>query len=244
MSDVRDEISTLLDERPDLEAPLQRLLEIDADQETWTFGDVPVDSGAFGELVARDIVEGVNDEYRLNDPAAVRAVLDGEWDGDHDSESAASSRPDVIPAIRNADWVLIGGLVGALGFVVLMRTVFSWAAVYREGHIVLMGNDPYFYRYWLDRLVHLDPHLGALPAGLETHDVLMIAVAWGAATLLGGTERAVATVLAWYPVVAAVVVGLFIYGIAVDRGGAVRDPLSAPSCGRSIGHEKRQNYQE
>ena len=59
--DVRE----LLAERPDLEPAVKAVLAADA---PWTFHDVDVDSGAFGELVASGVVERTDDGYRVADP--------------------------------------------------------------------------------------------------------------------------------------------------------------------------------
>ncbi|QSG08040.1 UDP-glucose 6-dehydrogenase [Halapricum desulfuricans] len=54
---MRAATESLLEDRPDLETALEELLTVDAERDTWTFDDVPVDSGTFGELVSREIVE-------------------------------------------------------------------------------------------------------------------------------------------------------------------------------------------
>ncbi|QSG12831.1 Dolichol phosphate-mannose mannosyltransferase [Halapricum desulfuricans] len=69
MTDVRAATESLLEDRPDLETALEELLAVDAEHDTWTFEDVPFDSGTFGELVSRDIVEKTDGEYRLRDRA-------------------------------------------------------------------------------------------------------------------------------------------------------------------------------
>ena len=216
MSDVRDTTKKLLTKQPDLESALQRTLEIDEEHDTWTFQDVPLDTGTFGKLVSQGVVKKIDGEYRIRDQDAVRAALTGEEAATSNGSGQPSfTVPSISRVLADANWVLVGSIFLLLVFVVLMRTVFSWTAVFREDHIVLLGNDPYFYRYWLEQLVHADPPLQSMPAPLLDHQILMIAVIWGFATLLGGGEHAVALALTWYPVIAALFVGGLIYGIAV-----------------------------
>jgi dolichyl-diphosphooligosaccharide--protein glycosyltransferase len=68
-------VAEFLSERPDLESPLEDVLEVDEQTDSWTFDDVPVDSGRFGELVSPGIVEREGEDYRVADPDAVRAAL-------------------------------------------------------------------------------------------------------------------------------------------------------------------------
>ena len=115
----------------------------------------------------------------------------------------------------------IGCLLGALSLVVVLRTVFVFGAVFRDGQVVIAGNDPYLYVYWVEFLFEngfsaFDPgSLAQFPGALATHDVLVVLSAWLPAAVLGGTPAVARAVLAWYPVVAAVVVGLFVYLIAL-----------------------------
>jgi len=214
MSTVRDATDALLADRPSLEADLRELLEHDEELETWSFEEIPADSGAFGELVSRGIVEAVDGEYRLTDPQAVRRALEGaDRSPDSDHSEPFYHR---IPAIGSVDIDPVAGwgLLGCLVLVGVMRTAFSWSSVFRENHVVLLGNDPYFYRYWVAELLRTNASLGTLPPGVRSNDVLMIATTTGVTSLLGG-EQALGYVLAWYPVVAAVVVGGLVYLIGV-----------------------------
>jgi dolichyl-diphosphooligosaccharide--protein glycosyltransferase len=221
MTDVRAATADLLEERPDLEDDLRALLAVD-DGDPWTFDEIPLDSGSFGEIVAADIVKKSDGQYRLRDPDAVRAVLDGTELGHADVEDAA--RRDVPISLDSSgirrhladvDRVLVGTLVASLALVIVLRTAFSWNAVFRGDHLVLLGNDPYFYRFWLEELVRTDPSLGSMPARLQDHDVLMVATLWAVSTLAGGGTTAVGQVLTWYPVAAAVLVGGLVYKTTV-----------------------------
>ncbi|WP_089649610.1 LamG domain-containing protein [Halobacterium hubeiense] len=212
MSDVRDATDKILADRPSIEDDLRELLDIDANAETWTFDDVPVDSGAFGELVSKGIVEADGDEYRLADRAAIQAALEGETPIE---EETTDTGPSVEDRLRRIDPGLAASLTAVLGLVVVMRTVFSWTAVFRGNDVVLSGNDVYFYRYWLEELLRTGTSVTSLPPALQDHDVAMIAATHTMASLLGGGQDAVSLVLAWYPVVAAVVVGVLVYVIAM-----------------------------
>ena len=77
MSDT-PEVGRLLEERPDLEPAIEAALAADEAHGTWTFDDLDTDSGSFGELVSQGVVEKADGEYRVADPAATRAALDGE----------------------------------------------------------------------------------------------------------------------------------------------------------------------
>ncbi|TQQ83377.1 hypothetical protein EGH24_00845 [Halonotius terrestris] len=229
MTDVASATAELLADRPELEDALRSILAID-DDGPWTFDDVPLDSGAFGEIVSTGIVESVGDDtYRLRDPTAVRAVLDGAStdSGTDEPQSQSFDLGAVRHRLRTPDPVVTGVLAGLLLFVVVMRTAFSWSAVFRSEHVVLLGNDPYFYRFWLDELTRRPATLGSLPAGMRSHDVFMIASLWVGTLLLGGTQQAVSTVLTWYPVLAAVTVGGLLYWIATVSFGDRRVGFAA-----------------
>jgi dolichyl-diphosphooligosaccharide--protein glycosyltransferase len=207
MTDVREATATLLADRPELNEDLSVILDIDNSQETWAFEDIPLDSGTFGELVSREIVIKVDGEYQLADAEAVRSALNGT----QDTGSASDSLDFDIQALRSRvlsfSPSVVVGLLTVLSLVVAMRTVFSWGAVFRGEYIVLLGNDPYFYRHLLEDLVATNPSLSELP----NSETLTIAVLYTAAGLLGGSTDAAGTVLAWYPVIAAVIAGIFIY---------------------------------
>lgn len=213
MSDIRDVTDELLDERPALEDDLRTILAVDNRTESWSFDDVPVDSGMFGELVSRGIVESIGDDYRVADPAAVRAALEDEQQPP-DIESG-TDKMDLSVQLPRVDPVLAGSLVGLLALVVVLRTAAFWPSVFRGSDIVLLGNDPYFYRYWLEELFRTGGSVTSPPPALQDHDIAMIAVMHGLATLLGGGREAVSLVLTWYPVVSSIIVGLLVYAIAM-----------------------------
>jgi dolichyl-diphosphooligosaccharide--protein glycosyltransferase len=229
MTDVRAAADDLLRERPELEDDLETLLEIDADGQ-WTFDDIPLDSGTFGEVAATDIVESVDDAYRIQDRAAVQAAIeaDPEERNQTDDQASVSSIRDgersestidlsvlqqVGPTVQT--YITMAGtgriiLAGLLLFVFVMRAAVAWDAVFRDGHIALLGNDPYYYRFWVEELFRSPEPLTEIASFGEP---LMLATLWAASLLLGGTAKAAGLALAWYPVVAALIVGGLLYWI-------------------------------
>ncbi len=252
MSDGR-RAEEVLAERPDLADPLSAVLAVDEDREAWTFEDVPVGSGSFGELVSRGLVERTDDDrYRLADPHAVRTALDAAGNGDHaGNRGDGSGGADGVggaadpvgglrgplsstlgSATRDVDRTTASLVAGALLAVVLART-YVVPSVYRNDDVVLSGNDPYYYRYWVERLLAqagspLDPGaLAALPDAVRTGEPLFVATLWWVTELVGGTPRVAGHVLAWYPVVSAVVVAGTAYALAVRATGDRRVGLAA-----------------
>lgn len=215
MTDVRAATAEFLEEYPDLEDRLRTLLDID-ENGTWGFDDVPFDSGQFGEIVSRGIVEAHDGEYHIANRDAVRAALEKEHA--EDTESSIALPELELPEV---DRTAALSVAGALVFVALVRVVFMYGAVFRNGDIVLAGNDPYFYRYWGEELLRRSlsafdlQALSNLPGRLPNHDVLMIVAVWWTAAALGGTKAAVGQILAWYPVLAGVLSAICVYLVAV-----------------------------
>lgn len=187
MTDVRAAIESLLEDKPAVADRLEALLAVDADYETWTFEDVPVDSGTFGELVSREIVEKTDGEYRLRDPTAVEAALDPDAvaDDETDSESLLAAPGDWTFSLPDVDRVAALGLAGALALVVFFR-VLPYSSVFQHGDVVLSGNDPYAYRYLVHQLLAessgaLDlAMLSELPGGIAHGEPLLVATLWWA----------------------------------------------------------------
>lgn len=215
----RQDLADLFAERPDLAEGIEAVLAVDDDAEAWTFDDVPVDTGVFGEIVARDVVEEVEDgRYRLTDPEAVREALAGETGGEREGGTGGVSLavPDFEGVDLRARGVRVAAVLGFLAVFVLPRTETA-STVFREGAVVLTSNDPYFYRYWVDRaLAHgrsplaLDT-LWSPPVAEGTNEPLYVATMWWVSALFGGSPSAAGTVLAVYPVVAALCVGALTY---------------------------------
>ncbi|UWG49743.1 Dolichol phosphate-mannose mannosyltransferase [Halalkaliarchaeum sp. AArc-CO] len=231
----------LLDERPELEDAVRAVVETEETTDgPWSFHDVDVDSGAFGELVSRGVVEKVDGDYRVSDVDAVGAVLAGD-----SAETTADERPsppgmlpDGTPDWRrlvDRPWTQPRALVGLLGvlFVVAAMRLTQYGSVFREGRVVSPGNDPYFYRYWIEQLLELsaDPtNLGILaemPGGATGRRPLSHAVNWWFTALLGGDQAAVDAVAAWLPVAAMVGLGIVVYAIALVVTRDVRVGLAS-----------------
>lgn len=226
MPDIDAAVATLLEEKPHLENDLQEILTIDAAHETWSFEDVPVDSGVFGELVSRDIVTKQNGAYTLADAGAVRrgldsetASLDREVDGADGKRSISLSLPEV-----SLQWA------GALAVVVLIAALFRSyhvLSVFRGEHIVLLGNDPYFYRHWIRQLALSDAGVMAVPSGIQEGEPLLIGTIWTVTAVLGGSAPTGYTVLALYPLVCGLLTIPLVYGITRRVTGERRIALAA-----------------
>ncbi|WP_420191981.1 LamG-like jellyroll fold domain-containing protein [Haloplanus salinarum] len=218
MADLRSATADLLERHPRLEEDLQALLEIDNDG-PWEFGDIPLDSGDFGEVVSAGIVEEADGQYRIADRSAVKMALDSEPSHETTKDTSEALLADLsLPSVHRR---AVLALVGALVVVFVVRVIFMYGSVFRNGDIVLAGNDPYLYRYWGEQLVA--SNLGVFEIGsldrvserIPTHDTLYIVAVWWASALFGGNGTAVGTVLAWGPVLAGVVTALLVYLLSV-----------------------------
>ncbi|AZQ14240.1 hypothetical protein [Halorubrum sp. PV6] len=236
-----------LDEHPQAEKPLEALVERDARGEPWTFDQIDLDSGRFGELVSRDLATSVDGGYRLEHPDAIRAAIEMESDTLDDAHLStseqATTRPDPGPAHdTNSDaisnvtthtsvdpWTTLG-LIGTLLTVAVARLVAA-PAVFRNGFIVSPSNDTYFFRYWQERLAAradglFDLGLFADMGGAASTRPLAHATNWWITVLLGGVDAAPA-VAAWLPIVASVCLGYLVYRTARLLTDDVRVALAA-----------------
>lgn len=227
------DVRGFLEEYPEASDDLRTLVEVDGQQDGWTFDDIPLDSGRFGELVSRGIVEKRADTYFLADRSTVESVLDGGSD-DADTDSRRHSLDATTPTRPSLslsfDRVTVLCLLLVLTLTVVLR-LSSFGAVFRDGVIVLPGNDPYYYLYWAEELarqagvgefsIFTEP-LGAV----WNREPLLVATLWFLTTLAGGVGAA-ASVLAWYPVVAAVVTVMLCYRIGIRLFDDTRMGLAA-----------------
>jgi len=229
---VGEATRSFLDDHPDVADDIEELVELDGETDGWTFDDIPLDSGRFGELVSRGIVEKTADgNYRLADREAVRACLDGNPTaaaGSADVTDAGSSSPLSVPTgvasvslptldVENAR--IVGALAAALALVAAVRGLF-YTSVLRDGHVVSPGNDPYFYRFWQAQLLArsrgpTDPGMFSTVGELTNTRPLTHFLNWWFADLFGGTPEAAATVAAWLPVAGAVAGAFVVYALAV-----------------------------
>jgi dolichyl-diphosphooligosaccharide--protein glycosyltransferase len=212
MADGR-RVEDLLADRPDLQSPLAAILDVDAESDTWTFEDIPVDSGAFGELVARDIVEKEGNEYRLADPDAVRRALEDGSPAERAPATDDGTTVSVDVSLPAVNARAVGMLAGALALVVLMRS-YVVRSIFRDGAVVLSGNDPYFYRYWVEQSLASSDALTTVPSGIEHGEPLLVATLAWLSALAGGIDSAGA-VLAVYPVVSAVLTAVLLYWLTL-----------------------------
>jgi len=224
-------VSEVLDKRPELEDSLRAVLDVDDANEAWTFDDLPIDSGAFGELVSRGLVERTDDgnAYRLADPDAVRSALRGDAPATADPSDVGTGG-DVLDVSLDADALItrfaaidgraVGAVIAGILAVVLVR-VHAYSSVFRDDGVVLSANDPYYYRYWVEQALAesggaLDvSSLSTVSDAIQVGEPLLVATLWFFSSLLGGTPESAGLVLAWYPVFAAAVTGLLVYLLAM-----------------------------
>jgi dolichyl-diphosphooligosaccharide--protein glycosyltransferase len=207
----------VLDDRPELRDATAAVLAVDDEQDGWTFDDIPLDSGQFGELVSAGIVEKDGDEYRVADPDAVRAALSGDSEVGSDSGHGTALRDTLR---FDFDARATGLLVAVLTVVFVART-YVIGSIYRGDDIVLSSNDPYYYRYHVEQVAANAGNLAdvgalsVLPGGVTNGEPLMVATLWWVASLFGGSKEVIGHVLAWYPVVSALVTGVLLYLLAL-----------------------------
>ena len=228
---------------PEAEDALAALVERDAQGAPWTFADIALDSGQFGELVARDLAREVDGGYRLANPDAIRAAIEGgpspanSADASTEEDATTSTPSDAatavlsrLPTPADGDALTLLGLVGTLLAVAGARLVAA-PAVFQQGFVVSPANDTYFFRYWQERLAAradglLDLGLFADMGGAAGTRPLAHATNWWVTVLLGGVDAAPA-VAAWLPVVASVCLGYLVYRTARLLTGDVRVALVA-----------------
>jgi asparagine N-glycosylation enzyme membrane subunit Stt3 len=214
------EVRELLDDRPDLESALEDVRAVDRKNETWGFDDIPVDSGAFGELVGSDIIESVDDEYRIAEPEVVDRLLSGETVVEDESEEFTVSVPEI-------DRVATGGLFTAVLLAIVLRSL-HYGSVFRE-HVVFLANDPYSYAYYVNRAIESGWSVTDIPGPLQTGEPLTFVIMAVSAETIGAVVG-VDVVLAWLPViVGAVTVGLT-YLLALTITDDRRIALAAAFC--------------
>jgi dolichyl-diphosphooligosaccharide--protein glycosyltransferase len=221
-----------LDDRPDLTEELTEVVEKDAEG-PWTFDDVPLDSGTFGEIVGTEFVTETDDGYRLADREATDAALRRPDDSPGDTAGSVDLT-DVLPAFDARRALL---LAAGLLFVLSVRVGLPYSSVVRDTGIVLSGNDPYMYHHIVEYLLAdgpaaFDPgglsrlDIDFLASEVRTHDTLFIVTLWWVAAVLGG-ESAVGLVVAWYPVVVALSTAVIAYYATVELTDDVRCGLAA-----------------
>jgi dolichyl-diphosphooligosaccharide--protein glycosyltransferase len=216
---VEEATRSLVDDQPEIEQPLREVVELDSDSDGWTFDDIPLDSGQFGELVSRDIAtETDGDAYQLADPDAVRRAIGDTPQPETTTEETDRdfALPVGLPAVDPR--VLATVVVGLLAMVVTRSMYYT--AVFREGYRVSPANDPYFYRWWQAELLERSNGVTDLSMLAQVGDLtgtrpLTHALNWWFAELLGGTPGAADTVAVWAPIFLTVALGIVLYGLVV-----------------------------
>ena len=211
-----DAISSFLADHTDGERALAAVLAVDSETTTWTFDDIAIDSGTFGELVSRGIVEKVDGEYQIADPKNVQAVLDG----DLVDEETSTDEPAQNLSLPSVDRQAMAGLfIGLLAVAGARMTAFG--SIFQRGYAISPGNDPYYFRYWMGELLADSSGvtdynvLVDAPAGVSGVRPFAHATNWFVATVLGGGQVAAETVAIWLPVLGSVALGVVIYKLAV-----------------------------
>jgi dolichyl-diphosphooligosaccharide--protein glycosyltransferase len=206
-----------LKEHPDCESEIRTILEIDDSYRTWAFDDVPLDSGTFGELVAREIIDRSSGEYRVADREAVQAALDGEDPPGESDDSKTSMNVNL-----DVHYSTLGGVVGVL-IVMFVARITQFSAIFQDGSVVSPANDPYLYRYWQEQL--LAESSGLFSFGVLVNPIweqntwnqkpLTHATNWWVTELLGGDQSAAAFVAAWFPIVLSLLMAIVLYYIVL-----------------------------
>jgi len=225
MTDVREETAALLDDRPELADDLRTLVDTDRERDAWTFEDTPLDSGTFGELVSRGIATDTNDGYRLADRHAVRVAL-GDADPEDSAGTSALDRLRERTAMPTVSRRLAAALLGSLLVVAVLRA-FVYPRVFRGEHVVLLANDPYYYRYLVRSMLESGAGVLDVPGSIETGEPLLVALLITATRALGGTTQTADLVLAWYPVAAGLGSAVLCYALAVTLSRDRRVGLAA-----------------
>jgi len=188
-----------------LEEPLRILLEHGAEG-PWRFDDVEIDSGEFGEIASRDLVESVGAEtYRLVDRSAVARALD---EPQFVESPVESEKGDLFGWLRPFLTPHKLVLLGVFAVLIAVRTIPAYTAVFRPEFVVLSGNDPYYYRYWLDQLMAGQIEIGQLSTGEEYLYLVTLFLIAKAGNVIGVGSG---TVMAWFPVFMAALTGIFVY---------------------------------
>lgn len=112
----------------------------------------------------------------------------------------------------------------ALALLVAIRLI-PIDSVLRGTDVVLLSNDPYAYVYWVERALTEQQISDAAPTTGRA-EPLLIWTLTVFSLLLGGVER-VDLVVAWYPVVTALVSGLLVFVLARTLTDDVRIALTA-----------------
>ena len=220
---VEEATRSFLADHPDFDDELEVLLEREQTEGSWAYDDTAVDSGRFGELVSREFVEKTDDgNYQFTDPDAVETVLSGATDTETETTApdATSDGISFDVSLPEADPYVFGPIAAALTLVAAVRMIY-YNTVFRDGRVVSPQNDPYFFRYWQERLLEQSSGItdfGMLvTVGEQTSSrPLTHTLNWWLTELLGGSPSAATTVAAWQPIVTTVLCALVLYALVIQ----------------------------
>jgi dolichyl-diphosphooligosaccharide--protein glycosyltransferase len=208
---MTENLEAFLDAHPDAASTLDRLLELDAERDAWQPADAGLDEAAMSALVDGGHVEPAPNGYRFTDRAAVRTIVD-----EHRDDAGVDDRRRI--RLRTA-------LLVALVLIVLVRLP-TIQEVFRDDWVVLASNDPYLYRYLVDQSLS-NGLLPSLPDRALRGEPLLVATLAVAAWPFGPGTWGSGFVVAWYPVVAAVITAALVYGAATRLTDDARVGLAA-----------------
>lgn len=221
MSSPGEATKMVLDERPHLRDTLELIVDLDQDG-PWTFEDLDIDSGNFGYLVSKPLVKSVDEGYQLTDREATIAELTTNTE----SYSTESSIRDFVATSSNlrdklqfASPLFLIALTLSLWILVLTRSLI-YQTVFRENHVMLPGNDPWHYRYWVDQLLAADfgvfafsdiaTHLG----GRNEGEPLTYTIGWWLTVLFESNPETSGVTVALLPLLSTLIVGLLVAWMA------------------------------
>lgn len=142
MKTEKNKIESFRTEVDNADNILSKLLEVDSRKDYWNFKDVPMDTGTFGELVDREIVEKTSSGYQLNNPDVVRHYINYS----DDAESIQSnSRLNIFTYFQNfSDKILIkkDAYILAVSGIILIGLALR---------LYNLGSAP----FWIDEIVQV-----------------------------------------------------------------------------------------
>lgn len=232
MPSPEESTETLLEERPHLEEILETIVELD-EEGPWSFDDLDCDSGNFGYIVSRPFVESVDGGYRLVDNNATRSALSKSSRAQNDSPGLSDSLRTVTSwgALKrrlrseaekfSPETVRFPLVIFLSHWLLFIMRLSSYRSVFREEHVVLPGNDPYLYRYWVDQLLIESPGIlsfGEIGEALGRRIVgepLTMTIGWWLTVLLEGNPDSSGATIAMIPVIASLIIGALIGWMAL-----------------------------
>jgi len=207
-----EELSAYCEANPEIRDSLEEIQRIDSEQDGWEFDAVDIETGAFGELVSKGLIEQSETGYQVTDPDLLASLLDESRSYEDTSVETDSLATRVHSRIANVHRRRIGHLLIVLAILFLFR-ITAFSSVFQRDYVLLLGNDAYFYRYWLLEVLTGKYSLSSVPEGIEQGEPLLVFVLRVAASIAGGSVAAAEYVLALYPVVAALLCGIAVYVI-------------------------------